>query len=214
MAEGLQTPDGQKVEVTEQDFARAMAAPEPDEPVAAAPPRKDPEAPYGRTKDGQPKRGPGGRPARYDAPRAAKTAPAPVTETPLQADKRRNDGIKGLVQMASAGTLIMHQRTGSDAFLADTLTLTASAEPLADAVAETCKVNASFAKLVDRVTSVGPYGVLISVGIGITAQLAANHGLGIGRLLGGRDPADIIAAWNRENEPQDIADASPAHTAN
>jgi len=213
MAEGLQTPDGQKVEVTEQDFARAMAAPEPDEPVAAAPPRKDPLAPYGLTKDGQPKRGPGGRPARYDAPRAAKAAPATAgAESPQAAAKRRSDGVKGFVQSAATGTAFVYTLTQDTAFYADSITLTSFAEPLAEACAQTAAVSPGFAKLIDKIAKVGPYGALTTVVLGLSAQLAANHGVRL-PLPGVMAPADLIAAFERQNEPQDAADASPAHTA-
>ena len=70
MGEQLATADGNPIDLdaSDQAFAAAMAAPAsggPAEAEAPAPPRRppaDPEAPYGRTKDGQPKRGPGGRP--------------------------------------------------------------------------------------------------------------------------------------------------------
>lgn len=87
MAEGLQTADGTPVDVPaaasdeelNKQFAQAMNAPEPDEPTIAAPPRKDPEAPYGRKADGTPKKGPGGRPAksRAEKPRTV-SAPTPA----------------------------------------------------------------------------------------------------------------------------------------
>lgn len=208
MAEGLQTPDGKKIEVTEADFARAMAAPEPDEPVAAAPPRKDPDAPYGRTKDGAPKRGPGGRPSKHDAPRAAKAAPntsAVTSETPQQADKRRSDGVKGIVQQAAMATTIAYTVTQDKAFYADAITLTSFAEPMADAVVQTARVNPGFAKLVDRISNIGPYAALGSVVIGMSIQLAANHGL---RLPGSSDPAELIEAFEKENVTADAGSSS------
>lgn len=77
MAETLMTADGATLDLdtAERDFARSMAAPEPSEPQAPAPPRRtaDPEAPYGRTVSGRPKRAPGGRPPK---PRVTEAAPA------------------------------------------------------------------------------------------------------------------------------------------
>jgi hypothetical protein len=85
MAEGLATADGTQIDLdrAEADFHRAMAAPEPDEPVAPAPPKRapaDPEAPFGRKVDGTPKKAPGGRPAKprvIEAPRAAEKPSKP-----------------------------------------------------------------------------------------------------------------------------------------
>jgi hypothetical protein len=89
---GLVTTDGTPVEGIEpldssgQDWAQVQAAqarsadakPAGEMP---APPRKDPQAPFGRTKDGTPKKAPGGRPpkARVEQP-TAKTAPGEVKD--------------------------------------------------------------------------------------------------------------------------------------
>lgn len=72
MPEGLATADGETIsfDETEQEFARAMAAPTADDPEAPGPPDLppvDPEAPWGRTASGAPKKKPG-RP-RKDRPR-------------------------------------------------------------------------------------------------------------------------------------------------
>lgn len=201
MPEGLKTASGEAVDL-DGEFARAMAAPEPDEPVAAAPPRKDPEAPYGRKADGSPKAGPGGRPAKAPKPRVAK-APNEAKAAPPgpELEKQRTEGIKGAVQVGSMVTLLMYQRTEDRAFLADTITLNSYAEPLSDAVMQTCAVSPGFAKLVDAVTQVGPYAALATVGISLAAQVAANHGVAAGKMLGASDPADIIAKYEEANGP-------------
>src|SRR3954466_15857059 len=84
MPEGLMTAEGAPVAAppVEQEFAAlqaSQAAAADEEAEHAAPPKKDPEAPYGRTADGKPKKGPGGRPPKRkaaDAPRVASAAAA------------------------------------------------------------------------------------------------------------------------------------------
>lgn len=104
MAEGLATPDGTSLGIGaavegEEGFAAAMAAPEPDS--IPAPPKKDPDAPYGRTKDGMPKKGPGGRPARDKAeqPRVTTTAAAQPAASLPDYEAKLNELAFGMWQM-------------------------------------------------------------------------------------------------------------------
>jgi hypothetical protein len=80
-AEGTElTPE--QIQAADQDFARMMAKQLPEDtgqpPEYPAPPKKDPEAPYGRTKDGTPKKAPGRAP-RKDAHDQARTSPRAPT---------------------------------------------------------------------------------------------------------------------------------------
>jgi hypothetical protein len=212
MAEGLSTPDGEKVKL-DQDFAAAMAAPEPDEPLAAAPPKKDPDAPFGRTKDGTPKKAPGGRPPKgpHDKPRVTATTPKPSEPKAAQAlAESRREGVKGLVQIVSVAPLMLFQRTQNPAFMADTITLNESAEPLAEAVVKTCEVSDSFAALVDKVTAAGPYAALVSVGVNIGAQLMANHGMAVGKALGAKSRDEVLAPFIEQQQQQMAANAGDA----
>jgi hypothetical protein len=85
----LKTADGtelspEQLQAADADFHRMMATPLPEDtgspPEYPAPPKKDPEAPYGRTKDGTPKKAPGGRPPK-DAHDKARTSPRASTAT-------------------------------------------------------------------------------------------------------------------------------------
>ena len=188
MPEGLITPDGKSVDL-DQEFARAMAAPDSSEPIAEKPPKAEPKAP------------PRAR-VKRDAPRVEKTAPAPkpTTLSPQALAKQRSDGIKGVVQLTSVLPLMAYQRTGKKAWMADTVTLTRSANALADACVQTAAVSPGFGKLIDSVTNVGPYAALVGVTVSITAQLMANHGMAVGRALGASDPADLIAEFEAQHE--------------
>jgi hypothetical protein len=208
VSEALKTPTGDIIALEDANvaFARAMAAPEPDEPAPPSPPRKDAEAPYGRRADGTPKKGPGGRPAkdRHDKPRTGpqQHSPAKTPVDPAAVKALRVEGVKGLVQVVGVVPLMMHQRTGNKAWLADTIALSGSAEPLANAVADTCEVNPAFAAAVDKLSNAGPYAALITVGVSVAAQLAANHGMTFGKALGAKDPEDLISEALAQEGPK------------
>lgn len=90
MAEGLETADGETIDLddTDREFAAAMAAPSGDDPEAPGPPDigpVDPDAPYGRKVDGSPKKAPGGRPPK----------PRTTTQKALPAGGSDKDGKGG-----------------------------------------------------------------------------------------------------------------------
>lgn len=105
----LTDANGKPVDIgaAQTQFAAAMAAPEPSEPTAPAPPAVDQDAPYGRKADGTPKRGPGGRPstrkaAAADAPRVADAPPAAAAD----GGKDYTAGLLGLADMVHGGMLL------------------------------------------------------------------------------------------------------------
>jgi len=110
--------------------------------------------------------------------------------------------------MGAATCLVMDSRTPDKviAWRADAVTLAANADALADACVETAKHSASFAAALDKVTQVGPYAALVSVTLGLGAQLARNHGVKAGEMLGAKPPEEILAALEAEDEhPQAAA---------
>jgi hypothetical protein len=84
MPEQLATAEGDPIDLehVDREFAAAMAAPAADDPEAPPPPDigTDPEAPFGRRVDGQPKKGRGGRPPKE--PSRTQTAPRELTGPP------------------------------------------------------------------------------------------------------------------------------------
>lgn len=107
--ETLATADGKPIDLdqTDAEFAKAMAAPRGDEPEAPAPPKReapDPEAPYGRTKDGTPRGKPGRKP---------KQPPPRMTETPKTAPPPKGkaapaaDYTQGLTEFSEALWMVL-----------------------------------------------------------------------------------------------------------
>ena len=179
------TPDGAPVGLdpadAEREFARAMAATDPE---PAAPPKRSKPA------DGEAPKAPRGRPPKSArAPQAVKKVPSP------QDDAARKAGVQGLAQIGGLFCLMLDSRTPDSnvSFRADAITLANAAEPIADAVVEVAKNNAQFAAVLDKVTAAGPYTALIGVGFQVGAQLARNHGLKQAEMLGARAPEVLLA---------------------
>jgi hypothetical protein len=197
MAEGITTPDGRPLDL-DREFAAAMAAPEPDEPMAPAPPRVDPEAPFGYKADGTPRQrpaGPGrGRKSPQNTNKATPTSqPKPTTESPEKAAQRRTEGVQGLMQIGAGLALAVGKAKKNDAFKADAFVLASNAEPLAEACASVAADNVPFANALDKVTQVGPYGALMAVAIPMLTQLVRNHKPST-NLPGTKDPKELAAA--------------------
>jgi hypothetical protein len=144
-----------------------MAAPAADEPMAAAPPKVDHEAP--RKQAPQKSRKP------RTTKRASKDTGQPV-ESPQAISERRAAGVESLCNVGAALCLGMSVRLG-EAYKADAVVLSSSAAPMAKACTEVAEQDPRFAKILDKITASGPYAALAATAVPIVAQLAMNHGV-------------------------------------
>jgi hypothetical protein len=175
--------------------------------VAAAPPKVEKDAPFGRKADGTPRQRPAGPGrGRKTTTAAKKQPPTPqpkkTTETPEQASERRTEGIKGLMQVGAGLCLAVGKGRDSDAFKADALVLAQNAEPLADACTAVAADNAPFAAAIDKITQAGPYGALIAVAVPMVTQIIRNHRPET-KLPGTKDPKELAAALESANASDD-----------
>jgi len=187
----LETLDGKPVDVTPVDgdavnrkFDQAMNDDGPDE---QAPPRRQPRA-AADPDSPRPRRG---RPPKEDRSRTAPKAAVTLD------DAQRAEGIKGWAQIGAGLCLMAGKATKNDAFRADAITIASAADDAADACVQIAKTDPGFAAALDRVCAVGPYGALISVMVGVGAQLARNHRP---RLVipGTVDPAELLAEMAKQ----------------
>jgi hypothetical protein len=211
MSEGLSTLDGKPVNLdeAERQFHASMAEPSPDEPAAAAPPRRDPDAPYGRKADGTPRKtAPGpGRPPRARTQSKTDAGKGKTPETPQDISERRTEGGEALVNVLAAICLGVSVR-GGIAWKADAVTLNVSAKPLAQAATAVAEQDARFAAMLDKITASGPYAALAAAGIPVAAQLARNHGVTAMAALNAVPPEQLIAQLEQDQESPDAG--SPA----
>jgi hypothetical protein len=192
----LETVDGAPVEVipvdpeaVNREFAAVMSSDGPDE---QAPPRRQPK-PAAEAEAPKPKRG--------RAPKDEKARTAPAASAPLD-DGQRAQGVKGLAQVGAGIALLLGKATGKDAFKADAVTIASSADEIADAAIQVAHADLKFAAALDKVCSVGPYGAMITVAVGVGAQLARNHKPSLA-IPGTVDPAGLLKAQDEAEEKAD-----------
>jgi hypothetical protein len=178
------TAEGAAVDVKPvQEFAELQAAQaRAADEEAPAPPKKDPQAPYGRTKDGTPKRGPGGRPAK------AKKADAPRVTSPTAAGVAKDftEPLTGLVQLAW-GVLATTNP-------ADAGAVKLAGPGLVNAWNALAQENATVARGIEWLTSGSAYGAVVMATAPLVMQVMANHGkVAPARVaaLGVQDPAAL-----------------------
>lgn len=155
-------------EAVEQDFAALMSAPpkaeadkldlppKPAKEAAKAPAAKKPAA---RTQ------------TKAAAPKAQAAVSGPET------DAKRAEAGASLFHTAAMGATLAGRFTGVEAFNADAQVLVANADPFGLACAELAKANKSFAKFLDTESAVGAYLMFGSVCLGVSVQIAQNHGI-------------------------------------
>jgi hypothetical protein len=136
---------------------------EPDTPVGSNDTVTEPEAPWGRRKDGTPRKRPGRKPGSPRTPRKAtgrKSAPQIDYGVP----------VRQLGQLVGTACLMRGQR-------ADALTVGMFTGPLADATNRLAHEVPSIARVCEYLMTVGPYGEFLTVAVALGMQLAANHGM-------------------------------------
>lgn len=175
MAEGLSTADGTPlsdvpaVAADDTDFAAMMAAqasavgaPAHDVP---APPRKDVDAPFGRTKDGTPRKPPGRRPA-------AKNAAKPRVQAATALDKGAppkdyTPGLRQLFGTAWSLASLVDQADAGAVLLAT--------PALVDGWNGVAQRNPRVGKVLDYLTGGAELGGAAIATVMLGLQIAANH---------------------------------------
>lgn len=114
---------------------------------------------------------------------------------PLKVSGRRSGGVDyrpgllGITQLIAAPLMIVAPE--------DAWALTQHAPNIVEALQVTSEVSPGLAGLLDRILSVGPWGLVITASLPLLVQVAANHKLIPGMVadaLGAEDPAKIRAA--------------------
>ena len=208
--EGLQTPDGVKLDVdaAQREFAAAMAAPPSDQdapPLSRKPVRDDPSAE-------KPKRTRG--PRKPSQTRTESVPPAAkLSEAQLAVlHAKRVKSVEETAGMLGAGFLVAAKVTNQAAFKADAYTFQAAANPLGEAAANVAAVDPAFARYIDKQASgkITAYLGMATVALSLGAQMAANHGLVKPGFLSTVSPADVIAHYETDPEAApDDADPKP-----
>ena len=194
----LETEGGKPVDVgavdpeeVNREFAAVMAGDGPDE---QAPPKRAPKT-AAEADTPKPKRG------RQPKAEQARTTAKPAT---VLGDKERAQGVKGWAQITAGIALMFGKATGKDAFKADAVTIASSADEFADAAVQVAHADPKFAAALDKVCAVGPYGALISVGVGVVSQCARNHKPSL-KIPGTVDPAELLKAQDEAETEAKVA---------
>jgi hypothetical protein len=164
------TSDGKPVDSDpvsdDQDFAQMMvgaakAADSDSAKEAPAPPKKDPEAPYGRKDDGTPKKA-AGRPRKDRASQPRVQAPKQA-----QAKKDYTEDLTGLVQTLWMATAAFAP--------ADAGAIQVHGSNVVKAWNDLAQENASVAKGIEFLTTGSMYGAVVATTAPLVMQLLVNH---------------------------------------
>lgn len=219
MSEGL-TVDGTPIEVAEQAFNEAMAAPEPDEQPAPAPAATDPEAPFGRDAAGTPK-APYGRKDDGTIRRSAGGRRPKKTDRHDQA--RVQDAASARPAAPSAGKTAAEYRAGIEQFMGTVWAVSApfapahagavlvATPPIADSWSALAAHDPRVGRLVGKFTEGSVYAAAASSLLMLGVQIAVNTGRVDHKMVAGlgvRTPEDL-AAINAQ-ALQQVAEAKAA----
>lgn len=166
-----------------------------EEPEDATPPTpvgfvgtvKDDSAPWGRRKDGTPRKRPGRKPGTGTSTSTGPSAPRKTT--PRKSSPQIDYGlpVRQLGQLAGTAALLRGSRT-------DALTIGMYTGPLADATNRLAHEVPSVARVCEYLMTVGPYGEFLGVAVALGMQLAANHGIIKAGEFGTMDEKQLVMA--------------------
>lgn len=176
----------------------------PPEPVDQGPPEDDPagagtvapvdpDAPWGRFKNGKAKKKPrGSAPPRRRVPAAPrKTTAAAKKVTPEVADYELLS--LGAVREITGLGAVAAKMMKSKPLLADVVTLDMFAENIAQVSADYAADEPRWARVLERFTAVSKWSAPVSLGLALFAQGAVNHGMLPAGIMGSRPPDELLA---------------------
>lgn len=152
---------------------------ESDSVITEVIPGADPEAPFGRFKNGKPRKNP------------PKGVSAPKAKSGGYKSKTKTDYRPGFLGLAQMGAFVASFFSPLDA-----VAVTDHAPRIADAVQVTADNDPKFAAAMDRILSAGPYAALISAAVPMVVQILGNHDKVPGEIvkgMGGRTKDEVMA---------------------
>jgi hypothetical protein len=163
---------------------------------------RDSEAPYGRKPDGTPRGKPGPKKT-TGSPAGTRPAAAAPPRRPAAKGKGTDyrPGINGLLQIA-AFPLALGGKV-RPALALDAAAITIHGQNISEALNAIAQERPEVAAALDRILSVGPYGLLIGAVIPLVAQIGVNHGKipdAVGASMGAIPRKDLEADLRRQAE--------------
>lgn len=156
-----------------------------ESPVTTVYSDADSEAPFGRFKNGNPRKRP---PKGVDAPRKTR-------QQKSRAKPDYRDGIRGFAQIAAFAVNFFSPL--------DAVAITDHSENIANAAQITADNDPRFAAALDKILTVGPYGALLSASIGLFAQIGNNHDIipdAVVVNMGGRPKSQLLREMGVSDE--------------
>lgn len=164
-------------EVDAVEFQAPEYTPNSDSDTRVEAPQADTEAPYGRKADGTPRAKPGRKPGANGQGTRAPRAPGPKRASGSSRSQYSTvdyrPAIEGILQMVSFPLAIVGRSDKS--FALDAAAVTLHTPNIADALNQIAQETPAVAVVLDKLMSVGPYGLLIAAVVPLIAQIAANH---------------------------------------
>lgn len=138
------------------------------------------DAPVRLNRDGSVRRKPGPKPGQT---RRVRRAPAPGQRPPSAASPNKPDyrpallGLFQLPQLALGLAAKFAKEPAKDALLLDGMTVGIHAPVVAEALNTTAQTEQGLARLLDKLSTVGPYSLVVMAILVPGAQILANHGV-------------------------------------